>query len=174
MVLCCTHENKWTKHINNDSLPNLLMDSKSQQIYRVNCSSHFFCDILSCTLQILLTQDFRIFLGTHVFEFESHYNQLPNIHNSTSWVLFFSFLLLRHKWRNSLQRRKKSIIVHHQGDKGVWPHTWLWPSTNKASLLGLLYTPSNTSTSPNAHHYICLPQILSKHGRCFNCIGAAC
>jgi len=115
---------------------------------------------LSCRLQISLTLDFRIFLGTHVFEFECHYNQLPNIHNSTSWVLFFSFLFLRHKWRNSLQRRKKSIIVHHQGDKGVWPHTWPCPSTNKASLLGLLYTPSNKSTSPHAHHYMPTPNLI--------------
>jgi hypothetical protein len=128
---------------------------------------------LSCRLQISLTLDFRIFLGTHVFEFECHYNLLPNIHNSTSWVLFFCFLFFFYGTNEGIhcKEEEKSIIVHHQGDKGVWPHTWPCPSTNKASLLGLLYTPSNTSTSPNAHHFICPPQILSKHGRCFNCIG---
>ncbi len=103
---------------------------------------------------MILTQDFRIFLGTHVFEFESHYNQ-----STIQPLEFFSFLFTA-QMKEFIAKKKKSIIVHHEGNKEVWPHIWPGPSTNKASLLGLLYTPSNKSTSPNAHHYMPTPNLI--------------
>jgi hypothetical protein len=144
------------------------MDSKSQQIYGVNWSSHFFfCDILAChagckscwprTSEFSWVLIMCLNLKVITINYLISTIQLPLEFFS---FLFFSFL--RHKWRNSLQRQKKrrSIIVHHQGNKGVWPHTWPGPSTNKASFLGLLYTPSLYMPTPNLfakpHSQICL------------------